>query len=75
MKRKVYQVLLRPVMMYGFETVVLTEKQEAGLEVAASLKMLRLVWLRVARMDMTRNECIGETAQVELFEDKVREVR
>lgn len=74
MKRKLYQVLLRPVMMYSLETVVLTERQEAGLEVAASLKMLRFVWLGVTRTDMTRNECIGETAQVELFEDKVREV-
>lgn len=43
-------------------------------ELAASLKMLRFVWLGMTRRDMTRNECIGETAQVELFEDKVREV-
>lgn len=43
-------------------------------ELAASLKMLRFICLGVTRTDMTRNECIGETAQVELFEDKVREV-
>lgn len=49
-------------------------KSVGRVELAASLKMLRFVRLGVTRRDMTRNECIGETAQVELFEDKVREV-
>ena len=38
-KRKVYKVVVRPAMLYGLETVALTKRQEAEMEVA-ELKML-----------------------------------
>ena len=40
MKGKVYNVAVRPTMLYGLETVALTKLQEAEMEVA-ELKMLR----------------------------------
>ena len=39
-KGKVYKVAVRPAMLYGLETVALTKRQEAEMEVA-ELKMLR----------------------------------
>ena len=39
-KEKVYKGAVRPAMLYGLETVVLTKRQEAEMEVA-ELKMLR----------------------------------
>ena len=39
-KRNVYRVAVRPAMLYGLETVALTKRQEAEMEVA-ELKMLR----------------------------------
>ena len=56
---KVYKVAVRPAMLYGLETVALTKRQEAEMEVA-ELKMLR-VSLGVTRMDKNRNECIRGT--------------
>lgn len=50
-------------MMYGLETVALTKRQEAELEMA-ELKMLIFV-LRATRMDSIRNEYLRGTAQVE----------
>ena len=38
-KGKVYKVAVRPAMLYGLETVTLTKRQEAEMEVA-ELKML-----------------------------------
>ena len=51
---KVYKVVVRPAMLHGFETVALTKRQEAEMEVA-ELKRLRFS-LGVARMDKIRNE-------------------
>ena len=48
-KGKVYKVAVRPAMLYGLETVALTKRQEAEMEVA-ELKMLRFS-LGVTRMD------------------------
>ena len=59
-KGKVYKTVVRPAMLYGLETVAMTKRQEAELEVA-ELKMLRFS-LGVTRMDMIRNEYIGGTA-------------
>ena len=53
-KGKVYKVAVRPTMLYGLETVALTKRQEADMEVA-ELKMLRFS-LGVTRMDKIRNE-------------------
>ena len=72
-KGKVYKVAVRPAMLYGLETVALTKRQEAEMEVA-ELKMLRFS-LGVTRMDKIRNECIRGTAQVGKFGEKTREAR
>lgn len=48
-KGKIYKTVVRPAMLYGMETVPLTKKQEAELEVV-ELKMLRFN-LGVKRMD------------------------
>ena len=60
-------------MLYGLETVALTKRQEAEMEVA-ELKMLRCS-LGVTRMDKIRNEYIRGTAHVGKFGDKTREAR
>ena len=52
-KGKVYKVAVRPAMLYGLDTVALTKRQEAEMEVA-ELKMLRFS-LGVTRMDKIRN--------------------
>ena len=72
-KGKVYRVAVRPAMLYGLETVALTKRQEAEMEVA-ELKML-LFSLGVTRMDKIRNEYIRGTAQVGRFGEKTREAR
>ena len=72
-KGKVYRVAVRPAMLYGLETVALTKRQEAEIEVA-ELKMLRFS-LGVTRMDSIRNEYIRGTAQVGRFGEKTREAR
>ncbi len=64
-KGKVYRVAVRPAMVYGLETVVLTKRQVTEME-GAELKML-LFSLGVTRMDHIRNEYIRGTAQVGRF--------
>ena len=64
---------MRPAMLYGLETVELTKRQEAEMEVA-ELKMLRFS-LRATRMDKIRNEYIRGTAHVGRFGEKTREAR
>ena len=59
--------------MYGLETVALTKKQEAELEVA-EMKMLRFE-LGVTRMDRIRNSFIRGSLHVGSIADKVREAR
>ena len=53
-KEEVYKVAVRPAMLYGLETVALTKRQEAEMEVA-ELKMLRFS-LGVTRLGNIRNE-------------------
>ena len=72
-KGKVYKVAVRPAMLYGLDTVVLTKRQEAYMGVAM-LKMLRFS-LGVTIMDKIRNEYIRGTAQVGKFGEKTREAR
>ena len=60
-------------MLYGLETVALTKRQEAEMEVA-ELKMLRFS-LGVTRMDKIGNEYIRGTAQVGKFGEKTRGAR
>ena len=72
-KGKVYKTVVRPAMLYGLETIGLTRKQEAELEVA-ELKILRFS-LGVTRVDRIRNEYIRGTAHVRKLGEKVREAR
>ena len=67
-KGKVYKVAVRPPMLYGLETVALTKRKEAEMEVA-ELKMLRFS-LGVTRMIKIRNEYIRGKAQVVKFGEK-----
>ena len=53
-KGKVYSSVVRPAMMYGFETVALTKKQVEEVEVA-EMKMLWFA-MGVTRKDKIRNE-------------------
>ena len=73
MKGKVYRMAVRPAMLYGLETVALTKRQEAEMEVA-ELNML-LFSLGVTGMDTIRNEYIRGTAQVGRFGEKTREAK
>ena len=70
---KVYKVAVRTAMLYGLETVALTKRQEAEMEMA-ELKLLRCS-LGVTRMDKIRNEYIRGAAQVGWFGEKTREAR
>uniref|UniRef100_A0A087XJI6 Uncharacterized protein n=1 Tax=Poecilia formosa TaxID=48698 RepID=A0A087XJI6_POEFO len=70
MKGKVYKTVVRPAMPFGVETVAMTKRQEAELEVA-EMKMLRFS-LGVTRMDKIRNEYIRGTAHVRCVGDKLR---
>ena len=70
-KGKVYRMAVGPAMLYGLETVALTKRQEAEMEVA-ELKMLRFS-LGVTRMDKIRNEYIRGTAQVGRFGEKTQD--
>ena len=72
-KGKVYKGVVRPAMLYGLETVALTSRQVAELEVA-EMKMLRFS-LGVTRMDKIKNEYIRGSAHVEQLGQKVREAR
>ena len=72
-KGEVYKVAVRPAMLCGLETVALTKRQEAEMEVV-ELKMLRFSF-GGTRMDMIRNEYIRGTARVGRFEEKTREAR
>ena len=69
-KGKVYKVAVRPAMLYGLETVALTKRHEAEMEVAES-KMLRFS-IGGTRLDNIRNEYIRGTAQVGWFGGNTR---
>ena len=68
-----YKVAVRPAMLYGLETVALTKRQEAEMEVAE----LKMLWfsLGVTRMNKVRNECIRGMADVGRYGEKTWEAR
>ena len=72
-KGKLYSSVVRPAMVYGFETVVVTKKQVEEMEVA-EIKMLRFA-IGVTRKDKIRNEYIRSTVKVERLAMKMREGR
>ena len=72
-KGKVYSSVVRPVMVYGLETMAVTKKQVKEMEVA-EMKMLRFA-MRVTRKNKIRNEYIRSTVKVERLGTKMREGR
>lgn len=72
-KAKVYKTLLRAVVLFGLETVVMMRRRQAQLEVAQR-KMLRFS-LGVTSRDEIQYECIRGTAHVRCVGDKIRESR
>ena len=73
LKGKLYKTVVRPAMLYGLETVALTKKQEAELEVN-EMRMLRwsLGW---TRKDRIRNDKIRMLTGVRKISSKTREGR
>ena len=65
-KGKVYSTVVKPAMVYGFETVAVTKKQIEEMEVA-EIKILRFA-MGVTRKDKIRNEYIRHTLKVEGLE-------
>ena len=57
-KGKIYKSVVRPAMLYGMETVAVTERQMGKMEVA-ELKMVRWA-LGVTRKDKIRNEYVRD---------------
>ena len=72
-KGKVYSSVVRPAMVYGLETVVVTKKQVEEMEVA-EMKMLRFA-RGVTIKDKIRNKHIRSTVKVERLGMKMREGR
>ena len=72
-KGKVYSSVVRPAIVYGLETVMVTKKQVKEMEVA-EMKMLRFA-MGVMRKDKIRNECIRGTVKVERLGMKIKEGR
>ena len=72
-KGKMYKFVVRPAIMYGMETVAVTDKQVGKLEVA-ELKMVRWA-LGVTREDKIRNEYIRGTAKITKLGEKIRGAR
>ena len=68
-----YQSVIRPAMLYGMETVAMTEKQVGKMEVA-ELKMVRWA-LGVTRKNKIKNECVRKTAKIAKLGDKLRGTR
>ena len=72
-KGKLHKMVVRPGMIYGLETVALTARQEAKMDVE-EMKMLRRE-LGVTRKDRVRNVNIRGALEVGRFSLKVREAR
>ena len=68
-----YKSVVRPTMLYGMETVAVTERLVGKMEVA-ELKMLRWA-LGVTRKDKVRNEYVRRTAKIAKLGDKPRNAR
>ena len=73
-KGKMYKsVVVGPAMLYGMETVAVTERQVAKMEVA-ELKMVRWA-LGVTIKDQIRNEYVRGIAKIAKLGDKLRNAR
>ena len=72
-KGKMYKRVVRPSMLYGMETVAVTERQMGKMEIA-ELKMVRWA-LGVTRKDKIRNENVRGTAKIAKLGDKLWNTR
>ena len=72
-KGKMYKSVVRPAMLYGMETVAVTERQVGKMEVA-ELKMMRWA-LGLTIKDKIRNEYVRGTAKIAKLGDKLRNAR
>ena len=72
-KGRVYEVAVRPALLFSLETAALSKRQVKELEVD-ELKMLRFT-LGVTREERIRNEYIRGTAKVKRLGFKIREAR
>ena len=72
-KGKMYKSVVRPTMLYGMKTVIVTKRQVGKMEVA-ELQMVRLV-LGVTRKDKIRNEYVRGTATIANPGDKLWNAR
>ena len=72
-KGKMYKSVVRPAMLYGMETVAVTERLVGKMEVA-ELKMVRWA-LGVTRRDKIRNEYVRGTAKIAKLGNKLRGAR
>ena len=72
-KGKMYKSVVRPAMLYGVETVAVTERQVGKMEIA-ELKMVRSA-LGVTRKDKIANEYVREIAKIAKLRDKLRNAK
>ena len=72
-KGKMYKSVVRPVMLYGMETVAVTERQVRKMEVA-ELKMVRWA-MGVTRKEKIRNEYLKGTTKIAKLGNKLRNAR
>ena len=72
-KGKMYKSVVKPTMLYGMETVAVTERQMEKMEVA-ELKMVRWA-LGVTKKHKIRNEYVRGTAKIAKLGDKLRNER
>ena len=68
-----YKSVVRPTMLYGMETVAVTERKVEKMEVA-ELKVVRWA-LGATRKDKIRNEYVRGTAKIAKLGDKLRNAR
>ena len=72
-KSKMYKSIVRPIMLYGMETVAVTERQVGKMEVT-ELKIVRWA-LGMTRKDKIRNENVIGTAKIAKLGDKLWNAR
>ena len=72
-KGKMYKSVVRPAMLYGMETMAVTERQMGKMEVA-ELKMVRWA-LGVTRKDKIRKKYVKGIAKITKLGDKLRNAR
>ena len=72
-KSKMYKSVVRPTILYGMETVAVTERQMGKMEVA-ELKMVRWA-LGVIRKDKIRNKYVRGTVKIAKLGDKLWNAR